>query len=68
MHITCAGDDLGTVAFGLRQQFSSHLQHLGSMVLTVPSVLEMTWELLPSALHQFSSHLQHLWSIVLTVP
>jgi hypothetical protein len=36
-----------------------------------PSVLEMTWELLPSALglrQQFSSHLQHLVSIVLTVP
>jgi hypothetical protein len=31
-----AGDDLGTVAFGLRHQFSSHLQHLGSIVLTVP--------------------------------
>jgi hypothetical protein len=31
-----AGDDLGTVAFGLRQQFSSHLQHLWSIVLTVP--------------------------------
>jgi hypothetical protein len=31
-----AGDGLGTVAFGLRQQFSSHLQHLGSIVLTVP--------------------------------
>jgi hypothetical protein len=25
---------LGTVAFGLRQQFSSHLQHLGLIVLT----------------------------------
>jgi hypothetical protein len=31
-----AGDDLGTVAFGLGQQFSSHLQHLGLIVLTVP--------------------------------
>jgi hypothetical protein len=28
-----AGDDFG---LGLGQQFSSHLQHLGSIVLTVP--------------------------------
>ena len=33
---SASGNDLGTVAFGLRQQFSSHLQHLGSIVLTVP--------------------------------
>jgi hypothetical protein len=31
-----AGDVLETVAFGLRQQFSSHLQHLVTIVLTVP--------------------------------
>jgi hypothetical protein len=30
-----AEDDLGTVAFGLRQEFSSDFQHLGSIMLTV---------------------------------
>jgi hypothetical protein len=27
---------LGTVAWGQRQQFPSHLQHRGTIVLTVP--------------------------------
>jgi hypothetical protein len=31
-----AGDDLRTVAGGRRQQFPSHLQHRGTIVLTVP--------------------------------
>ena len=43
----------------------------GTVKTIGPSVLEMTWELLPSAFgikQQFLSHLQHLGSIVLTVP